>query len=85
METATEDKTSLHIRRIYQAPVAAVWAAWTDPAQMKQWMGPNDPPREAEVTMDVRVGGRYRIVMYSPDGETHRVGEIGRASCRERV
>jgi len=40
METATEDKTSLHIRRVYEAPVAAVWAAWTDPEQMKQWMGP---------------------------------------------
>ena len=78
METATEDKTSLHIRRIYEAPVAAVWAAWTDPEQMKQWMGPNDPPREAEVTMDLRVGGRYRIVKYSPDGETHRVGGVYR-------
>ena len=73
METATEDKTSLHIRRVYEAPVAAVWAAWTDPEQMKQWMGPNDAPRESEVTTDVRVGGRYRIVMHSPDGETHRV------------
>ena len=78
METATEDKTSLLIRRTYEAPVATVWAAWTDPDQMKQWMGPNDPPREAEVTMDVRVGGRYRIVMYSPDGETHRVGGVFR-------
>ena len=78
METATEDKTSLHIRRVYEASVAAVWAAWTDPEQMKQWMGPNDAPREAEVTMDVRVGGRYRTVMYSPDGETHRVGGVYR-------
>jgi uncharacterized protein YndB with AHSA1/START domain len=24
--------------------------------------------------MDVRVGGRYRIVMHAPNGETHRVG-----------
>lgn len=78
METATEDKTSLHIRRVYQAPVAAVWAAWTDPEQMKQWMGPTDAFGESEVTMDVRVGGRYRIVMHSPDGETHRVGGVYR-------
>ena len=78
METATEDKTSLHIRRVYEAPVAAVWAAWTDPKQMKQWMGPNDALRESEVTTDVRVGGRYRIVMHSPDGETHRVGGVYR-------
>ena len=45
---------------------------------MKQWMGPNDAPRESEVTTDVRVGGRYRIVMHSPDGETHRVGGVYR-------
>ncbi|MEO8566007.1 MAG: SRPBCC domain-containing protein [Betaproteobacteria bacterium] len=78
METATEDKTSLHIRRLYQAPVAAVWAAWTDAEQMKQWMGPSDAFGESEVTMDVRVGGRYRIVMHAPDGETHRVGGVYR-------
>jgi uncharacterized protein YndB with AHSA1/START domain len=78
METATEDKTSLHIRRIYQAPVAAVYAAWTDPEQMKRWMGPSDAFGESEITMDVRVGGRYRIVMHSPDGETHRVGGVYR-------
>ena len=78
MEIATEDKTSLHIRRIYHAPVAAVYAAWTDPEQMKHWMGPSDAFGESEVTMDVRVGGRYRIVMHAPDGETHRVGGVYR-------
>jgi uncharacterized protein YndB with AHSA1/START domain len=45
---------------------------------MKQWMGPSDAFGESEVTMDVRVGGRYRIVMHSPDGETHRVSGVYR-------
>jgi uncharacterized protein YndB with AHSA1/START domain len=78
MEIATDDKTSLQIRRVYKAPVAAVYAAWTQPEEMKHWMGPSDAFGEAEVTMDVRVGGRYRIVMRSPDGETHRVGGVYR-------
>src|SRR6202795_4563629 len=78
MEIATEDKTSLQIRRVYPVPVAAVYAAWTDPAQVKHWMGPSDDFGEAEVTTDVRVGGRYRIVMRAPDGEVHRVGGIYR-------
>jgi uncharacterized protein YndB with AHSA1/START domain len=78
MEIATDDKTSLQIRRVYKAPVAAVYAAWTQPEEMKHWMGPSDAFGEAEVTMDVRVGGRYRIVMHSPDGETHRVGGVYR-------
>ena len=78
MEIGTDDKTSLQIRRVYKAPVAAVYAAWTQPEEMKHWMGPSDALGEAEVTMDVRVGGRYRIVMHSPDGETHRVGGVYR-------
>ncbi|MEO8751207.1 MAG: SRPBCC domain-containing protein [Casimicrobiaceae bacterium] len=41
---------------------------------MKHWMGPSDDFGDAEVTMDVRVGGRYRIVMHAQDGELHRVG-----------
>ena len=78
MEIATEDKTSLQIRRVYAVPVAAVYAAWTDPEQVKHWMGPSDDFGEAEVTTDVRVGGRYRIVMHAPDGEVHRVGGMFR-------
>jgi uncharacterized protein YndB with AHSA1/START domain len=74
METATEDKTSLEIRRIYPQPVAVVYAAWSDPEKVKYWMGPNDDFGVADITMDVRVGGRYRFIMHSPDGETHRVG-----------
>ena len=78
METATEDKTSLQIRRIYPQPVAAVYAAWSDPEQIKHWMGPSDDFGEAEVTIDVRVGGRYRYIMHAPDGEVHRVGGVFR-------
>jgi uncharacterized protein YndB with AHSA1/START domain len=37
-------------------------------------MGPSDDFGEAEVTADLRVGGRYRIVMHAPSGEVHRVG-----------
>ena len=75
MEIATEDATSLQIRRIYPQAVAAVYAAWSDPEQMKYWMGASG---EAEITMDARVGGRYRFVMHSPDGQTHRVGGVYR-------
>lgn len=55
MEIATDEKTSLHIRRFYKAPVATVYAAWTDPEQIKHWMGPSDAFGETEVTMDDRI------------------------------
>jgi len=76
MEIATEDRTSLKIRRVYPQSVAAVYAAWSDPEQVKYWMRPIDSTRESEIAMDMRVGGRYRFVMYAPDGETHRVGGV---------
>ena len=63
MEIAIDEKTRLQVRRVYQAPVAAVYAAWTDPEQVKQWMGPSDDFGEAEVTSDVRVGGMYREIV----------------------
>lgn len=76
METITDEKTSLQIRRVYKAPVAAVYAAFTDPEKMKYWMGPSDDFGEAQVTIDLRAGGRYRIVMRAPDGEMFRVGGV---------
>jgi uncharacterized protein YndB with AHSA1/START domain len=39
---------------------------------MKQWMGPNDPPREAEVTMDVRVGGRKLVYTWAWESTPER-------------
>jgi uncharacterized protein YndB with AHSA1/START domain len=41
-------------------------------------MGPSDDFGEAQVTSDLRVGGRYRIVMPAPDGQVHKVGGMYR-------
>lgn len=48
--------------RIYDAPVQAVWEAWTDPEKLKQWWGP-DNVKIPECEVDLRVGGRFYIVM----------------------
>ena len=74
METAIAEKTRLQVRSVYNVPVAKVYAAWTDPEQVKHWMGPSDDFGETEVTSELRVGGRYRLVMHSPSGELHKVG-----------
>jgi uncharacterized protein YndB with AHSA1/START domain len=76
MSTVTT-KPSLTLKRRLNAPPAKVYAAWTDPAQLKRWFGPGS----AEVlstSTDVRVGGRYRIVARTPDGEEHDVGGVYR-------
>jgi len=74
MQSTLDEDTRLVLRRTYDAPLDAVWAAWTEPAKMKHWMAPADAYEESEVTVDLRIGGRYRIVMHAPDGRTHRVG-----------
>jgi len=74
MQSTLDEDTRLVLRRTYDAPLDAVWAAWTEPAKMKHWMAPVDAQQESEVTVDLRIGGRYRIVMHAPDGQTHRVG-----------
>jgi uncharacterized protein YndB with AHSA1/START domain len=52
------------ITRIFDAPRASVFAAWTDPDQVAAWYGPEhfDTPRE-KVHIDLRVGGRYELTM----------------------
>ncbi len=73
------------IMRTFDAPQAAVYKAWTDPALLSQWWGPeifSCPVCE----MDVRPGGAYRIVMRAPDsgypvkGDFPIRGEFGEIS-----
>ena len=49
-------------KRTFDAPIATVWQAWTDPEILKQWWGPNDVSIP-ECEVDLRVGGRIYIVM----------------------
>lgn len=48
--------------RTYDAPVEVIWRAWTDPEQLKKWWGP-DNVSIPECEVDLRVGGRFYIVM----------------------
>jgi uncharacterized protein YndB with AHSA1/START domain len=56
------------ITRIFDAPRARVFQAWTDPAELAEWYGPEhlDTPREL-ITIDLRVGGRYELTMVRRD------------------
>ncbi|HKS87542.1 MAG TPA: SRPBCC domain-containing protein [Pseudolabrys sp.] len=66
-KAAPYGEASVTITRVYDAPRALVWKAWTDPNMMMQWFGPRgftNPVCE----LDVRVGGSLRIVMRGPDG-----------------
>ena len=65
MQTAQDQQVL--ITRIFDAPRAQVFEAWTDPDQVAQWFGPEgfDTPRES-VVIELRVGGRYELTMIQP-------------------
>ena len=67
MTTKTE-KTSLEIKRFINAPRERVYAAWTDPVQLKEWWGPKEV-RTLEIVADTRVGGKYRWDLINQEGE----------------
>jgi uncharacterized protein YndB with AHSA1/START domain len=68
MTTKTEDKTSLEIARFINAPRARVYAAWTDPAQLKEWFGPVWV-RTCELIAEPRVGGKFRWDVIDCEGK----------------
>lgn len=68
MKEKTAEKTSLEIVRFINVPTDRVYDAWTDPAQLRQWFGPENV-RTRKFTADVRVGGNYRWDLTSPEGE----------------
>lgn len=65
---AEPGKTSFTTRRVVDAPRELVFDAFTKPEHLSRWMGPR-----ALVTLscdiDLRVGGRYRSVFRTPDGQ----------------
>jgi uncharacterized protein YndB with AHSA1/START domain len=65
---------SLSLVRTIKASPEIVFAAWTDPKTLKRWMSPTDAMDVAMVETDLKIGGRYRIVMREPDGKEHSVG-----------
>lgn len=74
----TQERPSLSIVRKLDAAPAKVWRALTEPEMLKQWMAPSDAFKIPVAETDLRKGGRYHIVMLSPDGEEHDVSGVYR-------
>jgi uncharacterized protein YndB with AHSA1/START domain len=54
--------------RIFDAPRALVWKAWTTPEYVMQWWGPRGFTSPV-CRIDLRVGGRFTYSMRAPDGQ----------------
>lgn len=65
--TETSESREIRILRTYDAPLQAVWDAWTDPAQAAQWWGPRGFTLTTH-SKDLRSGGSWAYTMHGPDG-----------------
>lgn len=63
---AIATRPSLSLQRVFDAPRALVWKAWTTPETMVLWLGPVEWPA-VSVAQDLRVGGEWRACLRSPD------------------
>jgi uncharacterized protein YndB with AHSA1/START domain len=62
VKSPARSEYTLHITRIFDAPRALVFKAWTDPAMVARWMGPRSHPAVA-YRNELRVGGAWSGVL----------------------
>ena len=60
----------LVITRVLDAPPRLVFKAWSEPARLVHWWGPQGFTLPS-CKMDVRPGGAFRFHMHSPEGTDH--------------
>jgi uncharacterized protein YndB with AHSA1/START domain len=61
------DSNEILLTRVYDAPLRAVWDAWTIPEQIEKWWGPRGFTLTTH-SKDLRAGGTWRYTMHGPDG-----------------
>ena len=72
----------LSVERIIDAPVAAVWRAWTDHGE--EWLCPR-PWRAEILVQELRPGGRSEMIFRGPDGEEQPLTGVYLAVEPERL
>jgi uncharacterized protein YndB with AHSA1/START domain len=78
----SQDRASVRIVDVFDAPRDAVFAAWTEPERLKQWWGPGlFETVFAEV--DLRPGGRYELLL--EPGSMRLVGEFREVTPPRRL
>ena len=59
----------LEVRKVVRASPERLFSAWTRPDELRRWWGPIGATCTS-ADVDLRVGGRYRIENWFPDGKT---------------
>ena len=70
------DKPALTLQRKFAVAPEKVWRAWTDPQALTQWFGPAGPQAVSVADVDLRVGGRFRLVFGGPQANEHEAAGV---------
>jgi uncharacterized protein YndB with AHSA1/START domain len=66
----------IEITRVFDAPRERVWRAWTEPGELVAWWGRRGWTAQRDsLTMDLRPGGRFRVVSVSDEDGREQVTE----------
>ncbi len=65
--TIVKAPASVEVKRVFQAPLARAYQAWTKPEIMNAWFHPN-PEMTSVCSVDVRAGGQYEVQMHPKEG-----------------
>ncbi len=68
--TASPGGNEVVIKRVFDAPLAKVWRAYTEPDLYIQWMGPNGFEGKIDA-WDMRPGGKYGYTHTDPAGNSY--------------
>jgi uncharacterized protein YndB with AHSA1/START domain len=79
----TPSDREIRVERIFNAPRAAVWRAFTDPKLVAQWWGRGN--KLVIERMEVERGGHWRFVEHGPDGVNGFEGRYREVTPLERV
>jgi uncharacterized protein YndB with AHSA1/START domain len=85
-EVQKPDDATLVLRRVLKATPELAFETWTSAERIQQWMRPEPGMEVPQASMDLRVGGKFRIQMKTPDGEFFTaVGMFKEVKAPERL
>jgi uncharacterized protein YndB with AHSA1/START domain len=74
---------ALRVSRTIKTGAEVLFRAWTDPQVLAHWWRQEGEGWAfAGATVDLRVGGRYRLAMTDPGGKTHAAAGVYRQIAR---
>ena len=74
---------TLEIRRLFDATPADVFDSWLDRDEWQAWIGPEGVNCDVPL-FEPKVGGRYRLIMHLPNGETVVVAGVFKSIEKNR-